>query len=97
MLKAPDVPSVLLELGYLSNPDDEKLFSSDSWPGGEAETVARAIEGFRDRAPDGRAIEAVVAFGQHRRQLLEKPCKSTEFLGISPQFHHKNPESGQAD
>ncbi len=46
VLKAPDVPSVLLELGYLSNPDDEKLFSSNNWPAGEADTVARAIEGF---------------------------------------------------
>ncbi len=46
VLKAPEVPSVLLELGYLSNPDDEKLFLSDTWPADEAETVARAIEAF---------------------------------------------------
>ncbi len=46
VLKAPDVPSVLLELGYLSNPDDEKLFKSDKWPGTEAKAVARAIEAF---------------------------------------------------
>ena len=46
VLKAPEVPSVLLELGFLSNPDDEKLFSSKDWPASEAETVARAIEAF---------------------------------------------------
>ena len=46
VLKAPDVPSVLLELGYLSNADDEKLFRSPGWPRAEAETVARAIEDF---------------------------------------------------
>lgn len=46
VLKAPEVPSVLLELGYLSNPDDEKLFLSDEWPANEAHTVARAIEAF---------------------------------------------------
>jgi N-acetylmuramoyl-L-alanine amidase len=46
VLKAPEVPSVLLELGYLSNKDDEKLFKSDDWPAGEAEKVARAIEVF---------------------------------------------------
>ncbi len=46
VLKAPEVPSVLLELGYLSNADDEKLFKSDAWPANEAHTVARAIEGF---------------------------------------------------
>jgi N-acetylmuramoyl-L-alanine amidase len=46
VLKAPDVPSVLLELGYLSNAEDEKLFRSPTWPRAEAETVARAIEDF---------------------------------------------------
>jgi N-acetylmuramoyl-L-alanine amidase len=48
VLKAPEVPSVLLELGYLSNKEDEKLFKSDTWPAGEAEKVARAIEAFFD-------------------------------------------------
>jgi len=46
VLKAADVPSVLLELGYLSNPDDEKLFTGPTWPADAAETVARAIEDF---------------------------------------------------
>lgn len=46
VLKAPDVPSVLLELGYISNKDDSKLFKSGDWPGHEAEKVARAIETF---------------------------------------------------
>ena len=46
VLKAPDVPSVLLELGYLSNPQDERLFQSESWPAEEAETIADAVEAF---------------------------------------------------
>ncbi len=46
VLKAPDVPSVLLELGYLSNDDDEALFRSPTWPAEEAETIAAAIESF---------------------------------------------------
>jgi N-acetylmuramoyl-L-alanine amidase len=46
VLMAPEVPSVLLELGYLSNPEDEALFRSADWPKHEAETVARAIEDF---------------------------------------------------
>lgn len=46
VLKAPEVPSVLLELGYLSNKDDEAMFRSEDWPAGEAKTVARAIEAF---------------------------------------------------
>lgn len=31
VLKAPEVPSVLLELGYLSNPEDEALMGSKEW------------------------------------------------------------------
>jgi len=46
VLKAPEVPSVLLELGYLSNKDDEDLFQSEGWPLEEAKIVARAVEGF---------------------------------------------------
>jgi N-acetylmuramoyl-L-alanine amidase len=46
VLKAPDVPSVLLELGYLSNPEDEDLFHSQDWPAEEAQAVADAIEAF---------------------------------------------------
>jgi N-acetylmuramoyl-L-alanine amidase len=31
VLQAPDVPSVLLELGFLSNAEDEKLLTSKAW------------------------------------------------------------------
>ena len=44
VLKSPDVPSVLLELGFLSNPDDEKLLTSDSWRDRTAEAVVKSID-----------------------------------------------------
>lgn len=46
VLKAPDVPSVLLELGYLSNKEDEALFRDKSWPASHAARIADAIEEF---------------------------------------------------
>ena len=46
VLRAPDVPSVLFELGYLSNAEDEARFKAPDWPGPAAERVARAIEQF---------------------------------------------------
>ncbi len=46
VLKAPDVPSVLIELGYLSSPDELKLLNSDSWRTTAADAVAVAIEQF---------------------------------------------------
>jgi N-acetylmuramoyl-L-alanine amidase len=49
VLMAPEVPSVLLELGYLSNEEDEELFRSAQWPEREAAAVAKAIEEFFGR------------------------------------------------
>jgi N-acetylmuramoyl-L-alanine amidase len=46
VLKAPEIPSILLELGYLSNSEDEELFRAEGWPDKEAESVARSIEKF---------------------------------------------------
>lgn len=44
VLAAPDVPSVLLELGYLSNPADEALLFSEAGRARLADAVARAID-----------------------------------------------------
>lgn len=46
VLKAPDVPSVLFELGYLSHPEDEKLLISEEWRTKVAEVTAQAITTF---------------------------------------------------
>lgn len=46
VLRAPDIPSVLIELGYLSSFRDEKLFHSATWRGKVADSVARAIDNY---------------------------------------------------
>ncbi len=46
VLKAPDVPSVLFELGYLSSRDDEKRLTSKAWRSKTARAMARAIDGY---------------------------------------------------
>jgi N-acetylmuramoyl-L-alanine amidase len=46
VLKAPDVPSVLLELGYLSSSQDAKLLMSQAWRDQAADAVVTAIDGF---------------------------------------------------
>lgn len=43
VLKAPDVPSVLLELGYLSNKEDEAQLRDPEWRGRAADGIAAAI------------------------------------------------------
>lgn len=44
VLKAPDVPSVLVELGYLSNPTDERLLRQPQHRAKVARAVRRAID-----------------------------------------------------
>jgi N-acetylmuramoyl-L-alanine amidase len=46
VLRAPDVPSVLLELGYVSTKDDLKQLMSASWRERTADAMARAIDNF---------------------------------------------------
>jgi N-acetylmuramoyl-L-alanine amidase len=43
VLKAPDVPSVLLELGYVSNRNDLKQITSDSWRQRTGDAIVQAI------------------------------------------------------
>ena len=49
VLKAPDVPSVLIELGYVSNKDDLQLLVSESWRSRTVGSVAQAVDAFLGR------------------------------------------------
>lgn len=46
VLKAPDVPSVLVELGFLSQAEDVAAMTSTAWRSAMGEAVASAIDGF---------------------------------------------------
>jgi N-acetylmuramoyl-L-alanine amidase len=46
VLKQTNSPSVLVELGYLSHPDDEKLLSSPSWHKQVAASITAAVDDY---------------------------------------------------
>lgn len=46
VLRAPDVPSVLVEIGYLSNAEDEKLMTDPGWRARVAGLLAEAVKRF---------------------------------------------------
>jgi N-acetylmuramoyl-L-alanine amidase len=46
VLKAPDVPSVLIELGYLSNRRDEKMLTNAASRAAIAASIARAVDNY---------------------------------------------------
>lgn len=56
VLRAPDVPSVLVELGYLSNAEDEKLLNQAQWRATLAAELAAAVTDFA--ALSGRQVAA---------------------------------------
>jgi N-acetylmuramoyl-L-alanine amidase len=49
VLKAEDVPSVLLELGYLSNPEDETALTSTEWRSKVTKAITESIGAFFER------------------------------------------------
>jgi N-acetylmuramoyl-L-alanine amidase len=46
VLRAPDVPSVLVELGYVSDKQDLQSLLSDAWRDHTADSMAQAIDGY---------------------------------------------------
>jgi N-acetylmuramoyl-L-alanine amidase len=59
VLKAPDIPSVLIELGYVSNRDDIKALTSPEWRDHAAQAIAQAIDRYLS------ARSAAVSRGQN--------------------------------
>jgi N-acetylmuramoyl-L-alanine amidase len=46
VLKAPDVPSVLIELGYVTSRQDLKLLTSETWRARAADSIVAAVHTF---------------------------------------------------
>ncbi|WP_417435304.1 N-acetylmuramoyl-L-alanine amidase [Hoeflea sp.] len=54
VLQAPDVPSVLVEMGYLSNREDEKLLNDEEWRKSTAQLLAQSVQNYREMILAGR-------------------------------------------
>ncbi len=66
VLRSPDVPSVLLEAGFISNPDDEKLLNSPRYRKRIATAVVRGVrDHFLQAAPQGTWIAANRSGDEH--------------------------------
>lgn len=46
VLMAPDIPSVLVEVGFLSNRDDDRLLNDEAWRGRATDSVVAAVDEF---------------------------------------------------
>ncbi|CAN0588283.1 unnamed protein product, partial [Laminaria digitata] len=54
VLKAPDVPSVLLELGYISNPAEERLLMSKAHREKMSAAIVRAVGAYFKETQNAR-------------------------------------------
>lgn len=60
VLKAPDVPSVLIELGYMSNRQDEQNLRSANWQKRVAGSIARSVDAYFKSEENGEMRQAWV-------------------------------------
>jgi hypothetical protein len=64
VLQAPDVPSMLVELGFMSNSDDIHNLTDPAWQDRVAEAMARGISDYFDAQAVVRQAEAQSVSGQ---------------------------------
>jgi N-acetylmuramoyl-L-alanine amidase len=78
VLRAPDVPSVLVELGYVSNRDDLRSLMSDTWRDRTADSIAKAIDTYLSTHPADINADANQASAvQNGLSLNKKPSDHT--------------------
>ena len=51
VLKAPDIPSILIETAFISNPDEEKRLNNDAYQEQLADAVVKGIRGYFAKNP----------------------------------------------
>ena len=71
---APDVPAVLIELGYLSNRADAAQMNTDGWRAGVADAIADAVDRNFRAAAGGRPPPSG---GGKSRAVNLSPCQAS--------------------
>ncbi|MEL7293163.1 MAG: LysM peptidoglycan-binding domain-containing protein [Pseudomonadota bacterium] len=88
VLKSPDIPSVLVETGFISNPSEERLLFQRSHQDKLARSLTKAIvQYFEDNPPEGtlfanrgKSIKHKVARGESLSVIASKYGTSTQAL-----------------
>ena len=91
VLKLPEVPSILVETAYISNPKEEKLLRSDRFQMQLAEGMARSIVQFLPPLPPA---DAVVSAGKGEESAKSKNVTPAEGKGrVKPKIAEKRPQA----
>jgi N-acetylmuramoyl-L-alanine amidase len=69
VLKSPDIPSILVETAYISNPEEEKNLKNAAYQTKLAKALLSGLKGyFRDYAPEGTLLAAAAT----RKHIIER-------------------------
>ncbi len=93
VLKLPEIPSVLVETAYISNPKEEKLLMTDGFQIRVAETVARSICDFLPPLPP--VVTAAVATKEEKPVVPESVKDSAAAEGRDAAGAAEQPASAQ--
>ncbi len=69
VLKSPDIPSILVEMAYISNPEEERKLKGKTYQTKLAKAMLSGLKGyFRDHAPEGTLLASVA----NRKYVIER-------------------------
>lgn len=85
VLKSPDIPSMLIEVGYISNPTDEQLLIDKAHQRRLANSIATGLKKYFEANPPAGATDEVVAgnIKQHKVKRGDTLSEIAEAYGIS--------------
>ncbi len=80
MLKAPDIPSVLVETAFISNPDEETRLRSDAYQEQLADAIMRGMRPLLREEPAAGAQPAAVISASAPRAAMSARDDSVQSL-----------------
>ena len=84
VLKSPDVPSILVETAYISNPNEEKKLRDPAYQTKLASAILKGLRGyFSDHAPEGTILASrkhIIARGDTLSAIAQQYRVSTQRL-----------------
>ncbi|SJN58413.1 N-acetylmuramoyl-L-alanine amidase AmiB precursor [Vibrio ruber DSM 16370] len=84
VLKSPDIPSVLIETGFISNPTEERLLFQSSHQNKLSEAMAKAVVNyFEDRPPEGTLFASRKKARKHVVQAGESLSVIAQRYGVT--------------
>ncbi len=84
VLKSPDIPSILVETGFISNPDEAKKLSSRSYQKKMARAIHRGVKEWFTASPPA---DTLLAWNRSQKGQAYKVSRGDTLSGIASRFN----------